>query len=140
MIKITLEFATTEAAITALAAVRSSEGKSDAPKPEPKAETPKPDAKPKKAAAETPPTAATTPPAASPTPEPESKSPTTSSEPVVTREQVSAAVVAAAKTNRAAVVEALGKFGAKAAKDLKDEQLLDFYTTLEAATRDADLG
>ena len=142
MIEIKVMFPSYEVAITALAAMRQATGSEVvAPKPEAKDNgKPAKAVKPEKAAAETPPTAAAAQTAASPTPPTESPSPGTSSAKAGrTREEMGAAIQAAVKTHRQVVVDTLGKHGAKAGKDIKDEGIGAFLTDLEAALSAADL-
>lgn len=121
MINVTLEFATVEEAITALAALRIAN--KDAPKPEKAAAAPKPEsAKSEKAAAPAPAPAptASAPPAAAPAPQPSAST-----------SQVGYAVIAdkigaKAKTHRAEVVALLKKFGANNGKELKEADYAKF--------------
>ena len=134
-VKITLEFASTEAAITALAAVRSAEGKSD-PKPEAAAPAPTPPKK-DKAVASSPtaaaaPTAApATPPAASPAPAPAAAD---------AYAPVGKAIAAkVAEGHKVLAVALLAKFGAKSGKDLKPEQYEAFTKELAEVGMESDI-
>lgn len=116
MIKVTLEFADYESAITGLARLRSDAA--------PKVETPA------KAPTEKKETVTKTAPLAAAKEEP--KADTTS------YETVSAAITAAVKTHRTEVLETLGSFGAKNGKELKPEQYAEFVEKLTAKTSASD--
>lgn len=137
MIKVTVEFPTAEDAIEGLARLRGIAGAPAAPAPvKDKATTGKSAAT--AAPAASPATATATPAAAA-----EKKPDATSAGSVASAyDPVKAAISAAAKTNRAAVVATLGEFGAKAGTDLKPEQYDAFTAKLAAALAppDGDLG
>ena len=134
-VEIKLTFATLELAITAMAAVRAVEGKTDKP------ETAKPEAAPKevaapatkpKAAADKP-TAAPAPTAAPTPPKTESSAPSG-----IEYKVVGDAIKAAVTTHREQVVALLGEFKAKTGKDLKPEDYPAFTVKLGAITAPAD--
>lgn len=119
MFQITINCATAEAAITMLAKLRGAgEPAKDAPKSVEKPTTPAP-GKPT-VVAETKPKADVQKPKEEPS--------------VVPYDTVSAAISAAAKTNRDATLATLVKFGAKNGKELKPEQYTEFLAALEEAT------
>lgn len=134
MFTITINCATAEAAITMLAKLRAADAA------EVKAETTKdaaeqaPKSAKKEAAAPAPgkPTAA-----ADKTPKEDA--PKQKEEPTgIPYDTVSAAISAAAKTNRDATLATLVKFGAKNGKELKPEQYVEFLEALGAAIKPAD--
>jgi hypothetical protein len=142
MIKVTVEFPTAEDAIEGLARLRGVAGIAGVVKPEtakdktesPKKEAAAPAPKAEKVAAS--PSTAPAPAAAAPKVEASSAGSTADG-----YEPVGAAISAAAKTNRAAVVATLAEFSAKSGKDLKPEQYAPFTAALTEALKPAeDLG
>lgn len=140
-INITLQFASYEDAITALARLRNeaTAPKADAPKPE----------KESKGNAKSPaPTASAPTPAAAPAPAPAASAPTAAPAPTPGAassdyEPVGKAIQAAvADGKRPQVVAALGKYGAKSGKELKPENYLAFLDDLakEISGGNGDLG
>jgi hypothetical protein len=133
LIKVTLEFADAESAITALAKLRAPETKDVA---SPKADKPSKPTTPAKteAAAPTPPSAPASQAAAAPA---SSASVAASSTPAgPTFDEVKAAIAITAATDRPRAVATLAKFGAKAGKDLKPEQYAAFVADLTADNDD----
>jgi hypothetical protein len=132
-IKVTLEFADAESAITALAKLRAPETKDVA---SPKADKPSKPTTPAKteAAAPTPPTAQASP--AAPAAAPATQPPAPSAPAGPTFDDVKAAIAITAATDRPRAVATLAKFGAKAGKDLKPEQYAAFVAELTADNDD----
>jgi hypothetical protein len=132
-IKVTLEFADAESAITALAKLRAPETKDVA---SPKADKPSKPTTPAKteAAAPTSPSAPASQAAAAPASSVSAASSTPPAGP--TFDEVKATITASAAKDRPRTVAILEKFGAKTAKDLKPEQYVAFVAELTASNDD----
>lgn len=137
MIKITLEYATVEEAITAMATLKGTKTPA-APETKDKALGKSDGATDKKKSTEPDATGASTAKDkkadASQTPAAESKGPDTAA----AYAEVAAKIAAAAKTHRTELVALLAKFGAKTGKDLKAEQYAEFSKELDGITAPAD--
>lgn len=128
-VKVTLEYATIDEAITAMAKLRGADSKPEAAKAD-AAPKPAAGAKDKKAEA----AAAPAPTASAP------KADAPATPPSASTSQVGYGIVAdkiamGAKTHRAEVVALLGKFGAKNGKELKAEQYADFVAEIDEITK-----
>ena len=132
MLKITLEFATAEDAILALAKLRPSDAKVEAaPAPKPEAAPTKPV---KDKAAASSPSAAPAPTAAPATPPAASPAPADAYKPVG-----DAIAKKVADGHKPAAVALLAEFGAKSGKDLKPEQYPDFMAKLAEVGLEPDI-
>ncbi len=131
MIKITLEFATTEEAITALATLRNPE---TAPKPE-ATKAVKDTPKPGKSVTTDKPASGSPDAGVTPDTAPEKKEPASSGTATVDAyEPVGALIKKLAATHRAQVLATLSEFGAANGKELKPAQYASFMEKLTAAT------